>query len=46
MTQMQNLMVSSPDFEGVKAQLVTQFAQKLGYETCTMRASNFGGIVG
>ena len=39
MTQMQNLIASSPDFAGVKEQLVTQFAQKLGYETCTMRAS-------
>lgn len=39
MTQMQNLLKSSPDFEDVKQQLVTQFAQKLGYETCTMRAS-------
>ena len=39
MTQMQSLMASSLDFADVKEQLVTQFAQKLGYETCTIRAS-------
>lgn len=39
MTQMQNLMTSSPDLANVKEQLVKQFAQKLGYETCTMRAN-------
>jgi len=39
MTQMRSLMASSLDFADVKEQLVTQFAQKLGYETCTIRAS-------
>jgi len=39
MTQMQNLLSPSPNIAHVKEQLVTQFAQKLGYETCTMRAS-------
>ena len=39
MTQMQSLMASSLDFAHIKEQLVTQFAQKLGYETCTIRAS-------
>ncbi|RYY74355.1 MAG: lipoyl(octanoyl) transferase LipB [Gammaproteobacteria bacterium] len=39
MTQMQNLMTASPDLANVKEELVKQFAQKLGYETCTMRAS-------
>ena len=39
MTQMQSHMTSIPDLEDIKQQLVTQFAQKLGYETCTMRAS-------
>ena len=39
MTQMQSLMASSLDFADIKEQLVTQFAQKLGYETCTIRAS-------
>jgi len=39
MTQMQNLLASPIDFSDVQAQLVTQFARKLGYETCTMRAT-------
>ena len=39
MTQMQSLMASSLDFADIKEQLVTQFAQKLGYETCTIRVS-------
>ena len=39
MTQMRSLMASSLDFADVKEQLVTQFAQKLGYETCTILAS-------
>jgi lipoyl(octanoyl) transferase len=39
MTQMKNLMTLSPDFGDVKEQLVIQFAQKLGYETCTMRTA-------
>ncbi len=43
MTQMQDLMSFSPDLADVKEQLVAQFAQKLGYETCTMRASNLVG---
>lgn len=39
MTQIQNLLPNAPSIEEVQQQLVTQFAQKLGYETCTMRAS-------
>ena len=39
MTQMRSLMASSLDFADIKEQLVTQFAQKLGYETCTILAS-------
>jgi lipoyl(octanoyl) transferase len=39
MTQMQNLLPNPPAIEAVQTQLVSQFAQKLGYETCTMRAS-------
>jgi len=39
MTQMQNLLPNPPTIEDVQQQLVIQFAQKLGYETCTMRAS-------
>lgn len=39
MTQMLNLLSNPPAIEDVLQQLVTQFAQKLGYETCTMRAS-------
>jgi lipoyl(octanoyl) transferase len=39
MTQMQSLLPNPPSIEDVQQQLVTQFAQKLGYETCTMRAS-------
>lgn len=36
MTQMQDLLPNPPDFASVQQQLITQFAQKLGYETCTM----------
>ncbi|RYZ79653.1 MAG: lipoyl(octanoyl) transferase [Moraxellaceae bacterium] len=39
MTQMQHLLPKPPAIEDVQQQLVIQFAQKLGYETCTMRAS-------
>lgn len=39
MTQMQNLLVNPPVLGDVQEQLVLQFAQKLGFETCTMRAS-------
>lgn len=39
MTQMQDLLAEPVDFADVQAQLVAQFAQKLGYETCTMCAS-------
>lgn len=39
MTQMQNLLPKPISVENVQQQLVIQFAQKLGYETCTMRAS-------
>lgn len=39
MTQMQNLLPKPISIENVQQQLVIQFAQKLGYETCTMRAN-------
>lgn len=38
MTQMSNLLLNSPTIEAVQQQLVAEFAQKLGYETCTMLA--------
>jgi lipoyl(octanoyl) transferase len=38
MTQMQDLVASPLVFSDVQQQLIKQFAQKLGYETCTMRA--------
>ena len=34
MTQMRDLLAESPVFADVQQQLVNQFAQKLGYETC------------
>lgn len=40
MTQMQDHLDTPLDFADVQAQLVTQFARKLGYETCTMRATS------
>jgi lipoyl(octanoyl) transferase len=39
MTQMANLLPNPPSLASVQNQLVAQFAQKLGFETCTMRAS-------
>jgi lipoyl(octanoyl) transferase len=39
MTQMQDLLPNLPNIDAVQQQLVIQFAQKLGYETCTMRAN-------
>lgn len=39
MTQIQSLVPNPPTIEDVQQQLVIQFAQKLGYETCTMRAN-------
>jgi lipoyl(octanoyl) transferase len=39
MTQMRDLLPNAPAIEAVQEQLVRQFAQKLAYETCTMRAS-------
>jgi lipoyl(octanoyl) transferase len=36
MTQIQDLLPNPPDFKDVQQQLIAQFAQKLGYETCTM----------
>lgn len=39
MTQIQDLLPNPPAFDAVQQQLVRQFAQKLGYETYTMRAS-------
>jgi lipoyl(octanoyl) transferase len=38
MTQMKDLLPNPPSLEDVQAQLAAQFARKLGYETCTMRA--------
>ena len=39
MTQMADLLAQPPNLAEVQAQLVLQFARKLGYETCTMRAN-------
>jgi lipoyl(octanoyl) transferase len=39
MTQMADLLAQPPSLAEVQAQLVVQFARKLGYETCTMRAN-------
>ncbi|MFC3116132.1 lipoyl(octanoyl) transferase LipB [Cellvibrio fontiphilus] len=39
MTQMRDLLSNPPALEQVQAQLVAEFARKLGYETCTMRAN-------
>lgn len=39
MTQMGDLLPDPPSLAEVQAQLVADFARKLGYETCTMRAS-------
>ena len=39
MTQMRDLVSNPPDLAQVQEQLVTEFARKLGYETCTMRAN-------
>ena len=38
MTQMRDLLSESPPLAQVQDQLVTQFARKLGYESCTMGA--------
>lgn len=38
MTQMKDLLPNPPALEDVQTQLVAEFARKLGYETCTMRA--------
>ena len=38
MTQMKDLLPNPPVLEDVQTQLVAEFARKLGYETCTMRA--------
>lgn len=42
MTQMRELIPNSPTLAQVQDQLVTEFARKLGYETCTMRAIESG----
>jgi lipoyl(octanoyl) transferase len=39
MTQIRDLMTNPPSLAEVQAQLVAEFARKLGYETCTMRAN-------
>lgn len=39
MAQMRDLLPNPPSLADVQQQLVIQFAQKLGYGTCTMRAS-------
>lgn len=39
MTQMRDLLDSPPQLIDVQTQLVEQFAQKLGYESCTMHAN-------
>lgn len=38
MTQIRNLVSECPGLVQVQQQLVVEFARKLGYETCTMRA--------
>lgn len=38
MTQMKDLLPDPPGLADVQTQLVADFARKLGYETCTMRA--------
>lgn len=40
MTQIRDLIADYPDLTHVQGQLVMEFARKLGYETCTMRASS------
>ena len=42
MTQMKDLLPNPPVLEDVQTQLVAEFARKLGYETCTMRAIESG----
>lgn len=42
MTQICDLMPNPPSLAQVQDQLVTEFARKLGYETCTMRAIESG----
>ena len=42
MTQIRVLMPNPPSLAQVQGQLVTEFARKLGYETCTMRAIESG----
>ena len=42
MTQMKDLLPNPPVLADVQTQLVAEFARKLGYETCTMRAIEFG----
>jgi len=42
MTQMKDLLPNPPLLEDVQTQLVAEFARKLGYETCTMRAIESG----
>ena len=39
MTQIRDLIPNPPNLAQVQDQLVTEFARKLGYETCTMRAN-------
>ena len=39
MAQMRDLIPNPPTLTQVQDQLVTEFARKLGYETCTMRAT-------
>ncbi|WP_369799064.1 lipoyl(octanoyl) transferase LipB [Cellvibrio sp. pealriver] len=39
MAQMRDLIPNPPTLAQVQDQLVTEFARKLGYETCTMRAT-------
>lgn len=39
MTQMKDLLPNPPTLADVQTQLVAEFARKLGYETCTMRAN-------
>lgn len=44
MTQIRELLPEPPSIEDVQQQLVMQFAQKLGYGTCTMRATDLSEV--
>lgn len=41
MTQMSDLLTNPPSIEDAQQQLIQQFAQKLGFETCTIPPTHF-----